>query len=497
MKQLNNLVPSFYKIRVFFIGIVLTGSLALLAYRMINAAGDGRFFLLHEDEVIYYCSAKLFAATNSVRAEGCVEENVSRIGQINWYGPGYHVAYGLMFKIFGPQPALFPWMHFFLALASIALAFFCPMPVEPKLLFAAALSIAPQFGIYIFTYFPETLNLFLATALTCLLGLVYFAQDDSKKRKLAIIFVGAVLLLMLFRITFIFWLAGLIGLSRTKKEFIISTSIFIVGVIVSLVYMKLFIAPPYAGEMHKIDHLYKMDLIAFYKATRRSISQNFGFFIDPQTPMVTLMFLLFMLAAITFAIDRNKLVLGALLTTVCLVLTMMAYYAVDEFYFVKQTVILVPLLLFALAAGPKRKIYAYLSIGVLAFFFNHKYDKESEAIQTGRAAFSHYEDNLNFQNSLAEIRNHVGDGPTIILWDYREYDYGYSAEALLPFDTRSKEPILYTTNIVDRSATAESRFQLHNRLKIDYILSRHPLVLPGMNEVHTTEYYHLYKLDNK
>jgi hypothetical protein len=498
MKELKNLVPSFYKIRIFFIGIALVSSVAFLTYRMINAVGDGRFFLLHEDEVIYYCSAKLFAATNSLRAESCIDENVSRIGQVNWYGPGYNIGYGLVFKIFGVRPALFPWIHYFLALASLAIIFLCPISLESKLLCALSLSIAPQFGMYVFTYFPETLNLFLATVLSCLLVLVYVNEDEQKKQRLVIVFVVAVFILMLFRITFIFWLAALIGLSKTKREYIISTCIFAGGLVISLVYMKLFIAPPYAGQMHKINHLYDFDLIAFYKATRRSISDNFGFFVDPQTPLVTLMFFLFLLAVITAVISRNKLVLGALLTAVCLVLTMMAYYAVDEFYFVKQTVILVPLFLLALAAGPSKKVFAYLSIILVAFFFEHRYKMENEAIHTGRSAFDHYQAHAKFENSLSEIRDHVGEGPVIILWDYRQYDfYGYSAQALLPFDTHSKKPIMYTTNIVDAAATHESRFQLHNRLKVDFILSRTALELPGLKEVHATEFYRLYKLNNE
>jgi hypothetical protein len=79
------------------------------------------------------------------------------------------------------------------------------------------------------------------------------------------------------------------------------------------------------------------------------------------------------------------------------------------------------------------------------------------------------------------------------LWDYRQYDYGYAAEALLSFATRNHEPILYTTNIVDPAASMEDRFKMHNRLKVDYIMSRYALPWPSLQQVHATDFYYLYR----
>ncbi|MFN5370375.1 MAG: hypothetical protein ACK5B6_02835 [Bacteroidia bacterium] len=54
----------------------------------------------HEDDCIYFNSARLFYETGSLKAWGFIDSNVSLIGEYNWYGPGYGLLYGGISKIF-------------------------------------------------------------------------------------------------------------------------------------------------------------------------------------------------------------------------------------------------------------------------------------------------------------------------------------------------------------------------------------------------------------
>ena len=197
------------KIFKWLLGILL-GSLATL---MIWKIADGHYFLKHEDEAIYYGCAKLFASTNSVQAAGCNVEDVSPVGRINWYGPGFHVVYGTLFKIFGPSPIVFTWFHFLLALLSLVLIMKIPVAMELRITFALAFALSQQFISYIFTFFPETLVLFFATILT---GLLYYQSTDEnvKNRRLASsLFVALCFIFSLCRITFVFWLVGWVSVA--------------------------------------------------------------------------------------------------------------------------------------------------------------------------------------------------------------------------------------------------------------------------------------------
>jgi len=298
----------------------------------------------------------------------------------------------------------------------------------------------------------------------------------------------------LCRITFIFWLAGLIAIAENKRDRIIGVAIFSIGVVVSLAYMKLFTAPPYYYRMHKIDLLYSGKILSFIKETKSAIYDSINTLITDNYYSVKQLLVLIGIAIITFFFNKNKLVLASLLVSLCLVGVMFAFYSMNEFYFTKQTAMLVPLLIVGLAITINSSLAKYGLVLILIWVFPITYKKTEDAIALGRQGYDHYNNNRALEKAFEEIPQHIQDEKTLILYCYREYDYGTSAEALLPFSTRAKQPIMYTTGIVDPSAEAERKFVLHNKMKVDYILSRHAISWPNLKQVHQTEFYHLYKL---
>src|SRR6187431_1981608 len=138
--------------RLTLLKVLITLQIAFLGFLFFQAVADDRYFLVNEDEVINYCSAKVFSEVQSLRAEGCIEENVSRIGDMNWYGPGYSILYGTAKIFFGNSLSLFVKIHFALTLVSILIIFFLPVSLENRLLSVSTLIFTEQFTGYIFTY---------------------------------------------------------------------------------------------------------------------------------------------------------------------------------------------------------------------------------------------------------------------------------------------------------------------------------------------------------
>src|SRR5204862_3209014 len=143
----------------------------------------------------------------SGRAEGCITEDVSKVGMMNWYGPGYHVIYGSFQKILGDSPSLFIHLHFAFALLAAIGIYLMPMPVGPKLLATNIIVFSQQFTAYIFTYFPETVHILFAVILINILLRIYQANDSRNRSRLVFMFVTLVLIVTIVRVTTIFWLA--------------------------------------------------------------------------------------------------------------------------------------------------------------------------------------------------------------------------------------------------------------------------------------------------
>lgn len=481
--------------RLWILKLLLAAQLLLLSYLFFSAIGDGRYFVAHEDEVINFCAAKLFSETGSVQAEGCITEDVSRIGRMNWYGPGYHLLYGSMRNLFGDSPTLFIQLHFAFALLTVLMVFFLPVPVENKLLIANALVSTQQFASYIFTYFPEALHLLLALVLILLLIFIHRSNGPGERNRYVTLFIIMVLILTIVRVTTIFWLAALIGLSESRSTALKMTFVFMAGLFMTLLYMKFFTAPPYAGEMQKIDQLYEFNVMGFVVKTLKAMVRNTFMLVISGSVSVYFLLALLMMAVVRWWKTRERFLLASLLVSLVSMAALMAFYSSYPWYFLKQSAVLVPLLLVALmlSAGSTRLKYGILVMSLVSFLFSFQDIKD--IIRDRRDAFTRVQDSQPFVVALQQLPRFITEKRgVIILWCYDEYDFGGATEALLPFSTNDHQPILYTTNIVSNDEKPEVKFKLHHKLKVDYLLSRMPVELPSLRQVHATEYYHFYKI---
>lgn len=118
-KLLNILIHNQSKVRIGVLIVFVVITWTSLATEFLTAIAGDKYFVAHEDEVIYYGSAQVFAETGSLQAESCINEDVSPIGKFNWYGPGYNVVYGSLQQIIGQSNTLFIKFHFVLGLLTL------------------------------------------------------------------------------------------------------------------------------------------------------------------------------------------------------------------------------------------------------------------------------------------------------------------------------------------------------------------------------------------
>lgn len=483
--------------RLLLLKLLITLQIVFLGFLFFQAVADGRYFLIHEDEVINYCSAKVFSETGSVRAESCISENVSRIGEMNWYGPGYSIMYGAMRLMFDQSPSLFIKIHFTFALITIILIlFFLPISLEDRLLSGSILIFTEQFTGYIFTYFPESFHLLIAVIFTLLIIKIHQSTDGNMKNRFIIIFIMLVIVVSLSRVTTIFWLAGLIGVSACRKERKKMILVFAVGLVVILLFMRYFTAPPYAGGMQKIDRLFKLDILDFISKTVLSTLGNTFRLLKSSSIVVYILLVLVIMAAVRWWQTKHQILGAALLISISLLGALMAYYSAGEWYFLKQSAILLPLLIISLILTSSSQVFKYTILILSFLFFPLLYKNVSNSINEHKKAFQALQSYRSFQNALNELPDFISEQSNItILWLYTEYDFGSTTEAILPFSTKHGNPILYTTNIVSASDTPEVKFERFNKLKINYVLSRTTLSLPHLQLVHATEFYNFYRIE--
>ncbi len=497
-KRLNILFKNQSKIGIGILiaFIAIVGS--SLSIEFLNAVQGDRYFVAHEDEVIYYGSAQLFAETGSLQAESCINEDVSPVGQLNWYGPGYNVVYGSLKILFGSANTLFIRFHFFLALLVLVITLMLPNPIEENLLTASIFLITEQFTCYIFSYFPELLHLFFSIVLVFLLEVIYRKEKEDKLTvSLVTIYVAAVLLFSLCRITTVFWLAALTPLGSSWRQRVPYALIFGMGVVASIFYLRFFIAPPFAGEMHKLQRLYSFNLWDFVLETLKGVYHNAVIFFSSNSTPIYVLLLLSAFTLINFWKTKDKFQLGSLFVTLCLVGTLMAYYSVNAFYFVKQTAMLIPLLMVAFIRGPFRIAKWTLFVSLL-FFWVPVNKKRTTVIEEHKVAFTNLTNNSSMKADLQQIRDHVElNKDIVVLWCYNEFEYGNAAQALLPYSTRTGNPIMYTTNIVSKDSPVNEKFKLHGKLNVNYVLSRNQILDTSLQQVLATDHFFMYRVGAK
>lgn len=474
----------------------IAGFLLLFVVLVGYAFFNGKYFVAEEDETIYYNCARLFSETGSVRATECNTENVAKVWQCNWYGPMYYLFYGGIAKIAGIHNYNFLLTNIACLVLILLLILKADFSTEIKLLIICSfLTLYSMIG-YVFTFYPETLEILFAVILT--LKLKKIAIDTGSTRKIAL-YILLVMFFALFRVSTVFWVFGLLAFSQSRKDFFKKLGLSLACFLLIYLYLSYFNAPVFTGGLAHIMND-KPGLAVLVYLVRKIAWNAFVFF--SRNPFYDLLQIPVILVAVySWFISKNRFMLAACIISIIYYIVLLTLYVPYSFFLNKQSACLYPLLLVAFFYTDTSKL-KYLTLGLLLIFSPISYLKAAGLIRAKKQAAIENEKAAPLISQIDQIRSKIEGGkPRTILTLYREFenDLPYSVLSCnLPASTTDKQPILYTYNFpIDRQEGSvfknELNFQTHGKLYVDYILSKHALSIDSTTMVYSCNLFYLYK----
>jgi hypothetical protein len=490
-------INSFQTIKLLFIVFVV----ALTVFFLFTQVFDGKYFPENEDESIYYNSAKLFQETNSLKSPTCNSELRSKIGDFHWYGPGYHVIYGSFVKIFGFSNPNFIIFHFILFLLSIASVFFIPISLNQKLSFLVIFLSSFAAMPFIFTYFPESINVLLSLIL-----MILYLKGNTKSQYLYI-FIFTVLIFSLVRSTLIFWIFAILFNSKILSGFWKRILIVVVVFIFGIVCVKYLSAPTHISgfkEIHNSESTFNISnlVIGVKENLVKNIKNIYHYLFNHIFGLFSLFSFLFLVIASihTYMFEKDnqnkQKIFGILFFTSLTLISFILLYTFDVFFIEKQIAFLVPGLIYIVING-NNKLSFILMIFVF-MFFPFAFSKAKKNIEQRRESYVNVSKFNNQVDSFQSFVNHINPkySEVNILYLYNEYELPKNLiTCFLPL-SKNKVPILYTQNIIDLDKPDSLKFQTHNLIRIDYVLSKNMLKLDWLDLKYSNGYIFLYSNKN-
>ncbi|HXP49736.1 MAG TPA: hypothetical protein VN922_07280, partial [Bacteroidia bacterium] len=491
-------------IQLIFIVLVLA-----FAGLVFYACYDGRYFIMGEDETIYYNSTRIFNETSSVRAVSCINENVSKIWSCNWYGPVYNLFYGSIAKLVGFHIYNFIAINIACLLVIVVLIWRTNFSSLIKFVILSSFFSLFAFVKYSFNMYPETLQLLFAVILTLQLKKLFDKSNTNQStRNETLVFIGTALFFSLFRVETVFWVFGLMAFSTSVKDLINRFSVGLVCFIVVFAYIKFFNAPFYAPNSGVIMGG-KMGIATLVNEIS-IISKNIVLYFTVNSFFDLVLFMVFLITLFAWYLTKNRMILAACIITSIYYIVLLTLYTFESFNFNKQTACLLPLMIVAVVCygtpASKKAIFFFVLL-----FAPLTYLETFYRIRDYKGCYDTSQRLKPITSQLEQIRYKVADGkPTVICllnreMDKREFNKGLPIEYFLPslpVSTLDHYPITYSSTIPsfpngDTAKRYEDNFQVFGRLHVDYFMSAKPLNMDSVPLVYHTDLYYLYKNNRK
>ena len=219
----------------------LAGALLLLTAYLVYRSLAGNYLPIFSDEYAYHLDAKNFWLYNRIDAATTLNENFSRYGDAGFHGFAYGILYGTIFKLLsllGIEPSIMI-ANIFLVGTFLLFLVYTEISFENKLL----LAIVFLSNFILIVYLPSAMTELFHYVFAFIVGYMLFLVYASGKRVYLISFIVLVMSLSFFRQSWIFALVGLFPLSRSLKAFVLYGIVFLFGLFLVLLDIKLFHAP--------------------------------------------------------------------------------------------------------------------------------------------------------------------------------------------------------------------------------------------------------------
>jgi hypothetical protein len=480
------MVQDFKKKYNLFIIVYIIIVVLLVSFSFFQGLLKGGYYPVYEDEMIYYNSAKLFMETNSTKAFTCINEQRSAVGEYNWYGPSYHIIYGGIAKLFGFNQNMFIVFNYILFILTISISFLINTTLRNKLLFTAILISSYSAFTYLFSYFPESLQIFL----TIILLVLYSRIDVSKKYYYA--FIGLVLLFSLIRYSTVFWIFSILFNENIKQTLRVRIILSFLVFSLVIIWFKFFTAPAYVVGLKDVHGSVNMGIIGIIKSAIINGYKNYILFFNKGNFQMISVLLIFIVVSYNFIIKKiinNLSIFGLFIICVLAFLVFIFFYTALPVYFEKQTMFIFPILIYCLIKTEYNlKLLLMISIFL---FFPFSWFKMEENKNLRIISKISLKNNIKLEKDLEGIFNgiHVKKNKVEInvflqYNDFSELFINYLGS--LPV-SKGKTPVLYTVNL-------NEKIKFYNKIKLDFIISKHYLKNKRARLIKKGDYYYLYKV---
>jgi hypothetical protein len=268
--------------------------------------------------------------------------------------------------------------------------------------------------------------------------------------------------------------------------------------------MKLFTAPVYVGlsafsSIHNDSN--NFDLLNIISSVIKNFFSNIkNIFLNPHFNIVIFIniFLLSTFLLFSKKIEKKEFSnFPLLIVVITSLLTFLCFYTSYYFFLEKQLAFLIPILIFIVLTN--LEIRNHLVLVAILVISPQAYAEAKTNILNRKSFYAQLKQYENYTKSFMGIKNYITskENQINILFNYNEFDIpNHMVSCFLPLSVNGK-PILYTTNVTDENAKIDDIFQIHNKIRLDYMLSRNELNFSIVNLVYKNENYFLYELNTK
>jgi len=264
----------------------------------------------------------------------------------------------------------------------------------------------------------------------------------------------------------------------------------------SFLFLKYFTAPAFARGVKVLAEAGEYGLFQWLYNTLYNAGSNvLTIFRSPNGFSILLVFGTLSLSYFAW-INRSKLTIALTLIPIVTVATLTCFYTTLPVFFLKQFNVALPALLFGISiqAGSRLKqiIVLCFMVGGLVAVYNSNQSVSYHILSGEKLETSSIEVSQSIK-SLPEVA-----GPLLVLLDYSTLGVKEFYGQILPVVNDRGIPIIYTSNVCEGNCSLEEKYELHNKLNVNYALSSNTEDLSailGYIPFKKKENYTIYKLE--
>lgn len=357
--------------------------------------GSSLFFVFHldiypffRDDAIYFNAARQFSECQTVYGNAIINFDHSKIGEFNWYGPGYHLIYGMPSLILGFNEGKTSLLLHVL-LWTIAIILVIRNFPEHRLILSI-LMIASPFYYYHFHFYPVIINTFV-TLISFLIMIQLTKGKEKNKFSIILGFIFSIVFGAFLRITHVLSFALLYCRANTKRKFVFVSLSFILIVGLTWLYQTYFCAPMFIAADETINLLGNKDFITFGYIFILNFIRNLIIYfqkIEFQDLQFWITLIISMIAPLFLTkekLDKIRPVYqGLLFMNISYIAVLFALYNANPFFLNKQLIILLPanfifIIVYLIQKNSHNKIFLIVNL----LFFPFTIVKTTKAIEIG------------------------------------------------------------------------------------------------------------------